>query len=74
MCNILFLVLKCKTKQDCALTVSHSLLAGGVCSQGGICSGGVHSGGVSAQGVSAPGGVRYPPPPLLTESQMPVKT
>ena len=49
---------------------------GGVCSQGGV---GVSAGGLSAMGVSAPGGgvsqhVLRQTPPLLTESQTPVKT
>ena len=52
---------------------------GGVCSWGGVCSqGGVCRGGVCSGGCLLPG--EYPsmhwgrPPPLLTESQMPVKT
>ena len=58
---------------------------GGVCSQGVSAPGGSALGGVSAPGVSAPGGCLLPGgvypsmhwgrhSPLLTESQMPVKT
>ena len=53
---------------------------GGVCSGGCLLPGGSAPGGMFAPGgVSAPGGCllrggEVPPPPLLTESQTPVKT
>ena len=69
------------TVSDSMLTGGGGLLPGGLLWGGDLLWGGVCSGGVSAPGeggVCCQGGVSalivYPLPPLLTESQTPVKT